>query len=1180
MKYVIWMGVVFVALLTAQDFRATLNGVVHDSSGAVIPGAKLEVKNVETGVVQQSTTLTQGDFTVPFLRPGTYTVAAEAAGFKKVVRENIILRQGQAFSVTLVLEPGSLSEQITVTAETPLLETEKADRGTVIDNARITEFPITGRNPIMLTQLVPGVAFRGGSARAFDNGSINNWRMNGSPDRSSEFLLDGAPNNSQAGGNNVGLVPSADAVEEFRVHTNIYDAQYGKTGGGIISITLKSGANEFHGTAFDFMRRGAWTANSFQNNRNGAAKGNFREDQIGGVFSGPVRIPKLYDGRNRSFFMLSYEDYYLSDPSPFTGSVPAQEFLDGDFSKLDDAQGRKIVVYDPNTGRMVNNVWTRDPFASNLIPKDRINPISRKILGYLAQPNRDRGPGQGYSQGNLFQPGGLNNWKDDFYNLAAKVDHNLNASQRMFFRYATNSRIQQKNTTGIMDRPGEGESQTSRVNQAFTADWVGSLRPTVLANLRVSFNRFVEEAIDPHNYGFDITQLGFPKSVAQQLPNPSYFGVYTYAGYTGQGMGGSLRNITNNFAIHPNLTWIRSSHTFKFGVDYRWVQYATLNPGSQFVLNSTTGFTQRDYLRGDTNPSTGNSIASFLLGMPASGGAEYRAKPFTTTPYVFPYIQDDWKVTPKLTLNLGFRMDFTFPPTERFDRLNRGFDGKTTNPVNSLIDRTKYASLPELKGGMLFAGVNGVPRRAADVFMKTFQPRVGVAYRITDKIVFRGGYGRAYMNAGNGFIQTNGFSFNNQAITTPDGGRTARAGIMNDPFPSGVLLPPGAANGLQTFLGQGFTFVSPDYRLPHIDQFSAGFQFRLPGEGVLDVSYVGSRAKDLEGGKGVNEIDLATRQSCNILEGGSPSYCQALLPNPFAGLEPFRGTSYFTSTSLTRANLSRPYPHFGGLTQGARPDGRTWYNSLQISYETRRRGGLNAIVSYTLSKMMEQSGWADLQKGIMQRQLAVADTPHRLTAGVVYALPFGPGQRFPLTSNGFLKRVVGGWETNAILTVRSGEPLAFSGNVWYVKDARLPNVDRSAEVVRALQPCVARWNDNGTISMLAYSQSYGCTDYNFLIMPSYATSMSPARDGRLRSSGRTNVDFSLNKTTAINERVRVQFRAEAYNLSNTPGRPSINMDPANVNFGTALRTNSSNGSAGTGGAGPPRNIQLGIKVLF
>lgn len=1155
-------------VVIAQDFRATLNGVVLDSSGAVVPAAKVEITNAETGEINAVQTLAQGEFKVPFLRPGTYVVSAEAAGFKKLVRKNIVLRVGQTLSVSLTLELGAVTEAVTVTAAPPLLETEKADRGTVIDNARVTEFPINGRNALMLSQLVAGVVWRGSSNRAFDQNSIKRWVINGSPMASSDYLLDGAPNNSKAGLNDVGLMPSVDAVGEFRIHTNSYDAQYGKTGGGIVSITLKSGTNEYHGAVWEFARRGAWAANTFRNNRNGEPKGKYKVDMYGVQLGGPIQFPKIYDGRNRSFFMFSWERYQDDDPRGFTGSVPTLEFLDGDFSKLADAQGRPITIYDPSSGRLVNNFWTRDAFPGNRIPQARINPIARTILGYMPKPTRDAGPNQGYAVNNLFQPGGVNNWTNDFYNLAIKADHTFTPRHKAFFRFATNDRQERKNTNGIMDRPGEAESHTYRVNDAYVIDWVGTLRPTLLVNVRGSYNRFVEGAIDRDNYNFDITKLGFPKDLAARLPNPMYFGVYNYSGYVSQGLDPNV-NTTSNFAVHPNLTWIRSAHSLKAGVDMRWIQFANQEVGVQFGLNSTPGFTQKDYLRAD--PLSGNSIASFLLGAPNSGQADFQAQPLALYKYAAPYIQDDWKITRKLSLNLGLRWDFNLPPVERFNRVNRGFDAAVTNPVDGMVNRTAFPDLGKLRGGLLFAGSGGSPRRPADVYMKAIQPRLGAAYQLTSSMVVRGGWGRYYMNPSNNYILSHGFTYINNAITTLDNGRTPRPGLMSNPFPDGLRLPYGDSQGLLTFLGQSFAFLNPGFRLPYVDHFSFGIQYRLPMESVLDISYVGSRGNDLESTKPINEYDLETRRKCNLAEGGVPSYCDAQLPNPFAGLVPFMGTSHYTSPTLTRANLARPFPHYGGLTGSTRNDEKSWYNSMQITFETRRRGGLNVITTYTLAKHMVRSGYNDLQRDIMQQRLYENDMPHMLSVGAIYTLPVGRGQRFLNSSHRFWSRLLGNWETNAMFMYRSGAPWSLPTNVWYLKDAVLPGADWSAETVRVLRPCVAKWNDNNSITMVPPSVAAGCTDYNFLIMPRYAPTMNSGRDGRLRSEAPPNIDFSLNKTTRITERVGVQFRAEAFNLMNSATRPSWNNNPENPNFGVAFKTDSS---------GNPRIIQLGIKVLW
>jgi hypothetical protein len=387
----------------AQEFRATLTGRVTDPSNAAIPNAVVQIRNAGTNEIATSTTDNQGNYTIPFLKPGTYNLSAEVAGFKKVTQESLTLNVGQTATINLPMEVGAVTDTVTVTGEVPVLETANADRGLVIDEQRVREFPLNARNPFMLSLLTAGVNFNGNIIyqRPFDNGAIADWNINGSYDRNNEFLLDGAPNNGQAGNNNIALVPSVDAVQEFKIQTNSFDAQYGKTAGGIVNVSLKSGSNGFHGTAYEFARRIAWDANSFQNNARGAdkrgcvptdslclqnAQGHFL-DQYGGTIGGPIIFPKLYNGRNKSFFFAAYEGYREGTPTPLSLSVPAPEFLQGDFSNLKDTAGRQIVIYNPFSGRDVNGTWTRDPFTNNKIPGNMLNPIAQKILGFLPQPN-------------------------------------------------------------------------------------------------------------------------------------------------------------------------------------------------------------------------------------------------------------------------------------------------------------------------------------------------------------------------------------------------------------------------------------------------------------------------------------------------------------------------------------------------------------------------------------------------------------------------------------------------------------------------------------------------------------------------------------------------------------------------------------------------------------------------
>ena len=1164
------------ASIYGQEFRATITGRVTDSSGAAVPQARIEIRNTQTNEATQVLSGEQGAYSAPLLRPGAYSITVEAPGFRKYTREGLLLNVGQAVTVDIALELGTLTEQVTVTAETPLLETSKADRGGIIDNKQVAEFPLNARNPFMLSTLVAGVGFNGTVVyqRPFDNGAIADWSINGTANRNNDFLLDGAPNNSQAGGNNIALVPSVDAVQEFKIQTNSYDAQYGHSGGGTVNVTLKSGTNRLHGSVYEFARRNAWDANSFQNNAKGAPKDGHYLDQYGFEVDGPVVIPKLVNGRNRAFFMFAWEGYREGNPVPLSLSVPEMDMRRGDFSKLVDAQGRQITIFDPATGRNVNGVWTRDPFPGNIIPPDRINPIAQRILEYMPAPNTTTA-NVGYSQLNYFVPGGDQVQIEKFYNLAGKFDFNVTDRHRFFFRHAQNLRNLERTDNGMKRTPGhQGYYPHERINYADVLDWVSTLRPTVTLNLRLSFNRFTEANQMAGNDNFDLTSLGFPSSFVSQLSQPDWFGNYSFTGYIGLGRYPSVNN-TNNVAFAPSVFVIKGAHTIKAGLDARWVQYNTQNYGNPLSLSATPAFTQREWNRSDA--LSGNAIASWLLGTPSGGGADNNLFPIFLYKYYAPFVQDDWKITRTLTLNLGLRWDFNIPANERYDRMNRGFDTTVVNPADQLIDRNQFSGVPQLLGGLQFANVGGQPRTAGDVYMRAIQPRIGAAWQAAQKLVIRGGWGRYFVNPNNDYLQTFGFSVNTPIVNSLDSGQTPIPNLLNNPFPEGVQRPAGASLGAATFLGRGFNYVNQNFKIPHVDQFSFGLQYELPWRSRIEASYVGSRTRDLQTSRPLNTYDADFRRSCNLAEGGNPLYCDQQLPNPFRGLEPFRGTTLYTANTVTRATLAQPYPHFGSINELMRNDGRIWYNSLQLTYETRSQHGFNILASYTVSKMVEENGFDDLQRGIMQRSLYIWDRPHRLNIASIYELPFGPGKRFLRTNHGLLKRIVGGWETSMLFQYQSGRPWELPANLIYVKEAKVDSVDWASPRVYGVQPCVARWNDNGSITMQAFSAQAGCTDYNFLIAPRYYPRTSTHRDARLRLHAVPLADVSFNKTTVIGENMRLQFRCEIFNAFNTyhMWNASFNNNPDSATFGSfdkaAVAATSSN---------TPRYVQLAVKFLW
>lgn len=1168
--------VLMVSAMAAQEFRATITGRITDSTDAAIPKATLEIRNVDTNEVTVAVTSASGDYTAPLLRPGTYELSLQVPGFKAFTRSGVMLNVGQTATINIVLEVGNVTDQITVSAESPLVDTATANRGAVIDNQQVTEFPLNGRNPFMLSTLAAGVNFNGNLIypRPFDNGAIAQWSLNGSLGANNDFMLDGAPNNAQGGTNNIALVPPVDSVQEFKVQTNSYDAQYGHTGGGVVNVSLKSGTNSFHGTVYEFARRNSWDANSFQNNAAGAPRTGHYLDQYGVQAGGPVYIPGIYNGRDRSFFMVNYEGYREGTPGPLTLSVPEPEMREGDFSKLVDAQGRKITIYDPTTGRDVNGTWVRDPFPGNVIPQERVNPVARTIISYMREPNRPSPAGQGYARNNVFIPGGDQIMEDGFYNLVAKYDQRIGSRHSMFWRHASNSRYQERNTNGLFAEPGtDGYYRHQRINFAQVLDWITTVSPRVVLNARLSFNRYVEKNGRKGNEGFDITTLGFPQSLAAGLPHKPNFGRYTFSSYTALGAY-PTSNITNNWALHPNLTWVRGSHSIKAGVDMRTIQYITNNPGNVLALGATPSNTQKDYNRADS--LSGDSIASWLLGTPSNGSSVHNLFPTFLYQYYAPWVQDDWKVTRNLTINLGLRWDFNIPANERFDRLNRGFDAGVVNPVDAMVDREAFPDTPVLRGALLFAGVDGVPRNSADTYMRAIQPRIGFAYRLADRLALRGGWGRYYMNPSNDYLQTNGYSVTTSLINTLDGGRTYLPNLIDNPFPI-LDVPSGSSLGALTYLGRGFSFVNPNFKIPHVNQFSVSLQYELLQGIKIEAAYVGSRSGNLQTSRAFNTYDLAFRQQVNLMEGGNPAYGDELLPNPLYNLEPFAGTSSYSSLNTSRATQAAPYPAFGSLTELTRNDGAAWYNSFQLTLETRRRGGLNLLATYTLSKNIYRQGFNDVQRNIQQQGIYQFDRTHRLTLGAVYQLPFGEGRRFLNTSHGVWKRLLSGWETTWMLQAQSGLPWALPGNVLYVKEAKLPNIDWSQPRVYGVSPCVARWNDNGSITMLPSSVQNGCTDYNFLVLPRYSPRLTPNYDSRLRLHAVPQADASLNKLTRITENTALQFRVEAFNVFNTyyPYNAHFVNNAESATFGSLDKA-----SVATGSANYPRYVQLGLKFIW
>ena len=793
----------------AQEFRATVRGQVVDSSKAALPGATITVRNQETGEVATATTNNEGNYTVPFLRPGLYSVIVEMSGFQTYNRTDMRLQVSEVAVINAQLGVGGVTESVSVSAEAPLLVTSNADRGTVIDAARIAELPLQSRSPMALAVLVAGVNYNAQAVylRPFDNGALAAWSMNGGASSNNEFLLDGVPNNANQGGNNIAYVPPAEAVQEMKISTNSYDAQYGRTAGGVVNMSLKSGTNSFHGVVYDFMRRKALAANSFLLNSRNSPKTDQYIDQYGFSVDGPI-------WKNKTFFLFTGEKYREGTPAPLFSNVPTQAFRNGDFSNLVDASGNLIRIYDPATGRDVNGLWTRDPFPDNRIPANRINPTARAIMSYYPEPN-NVDPSVAPWQRNLAWAEHFN--KDLFWNWAGKVDHNFGANDRAFFRWAENEREEQGNRgNAIRTGPAQaGQLPLIRSNRAMVADWVHIFGAGSVFNLRGGYTDFLEWGYSAFATGFDATEF-WPNSLVQQFPSGPLGGVFPqieldqYATLS----RGNNSNQNRNWSLQPNVSLNRGNHNIRSGLDLRWINVHNNN------FNNAGGLVQfnRDFTRrtlGSTAALEGNAFASFLLGAPSGGTVDINPVAHYKWFFAAPWIQDDWRVNSRLTVNLGFRWDINGSVTEENDMLNYAFDPAIVNPVSARLPGGQ-----QVRGGIRFVGVDGAPDRPWKLDKNNWQGRVGMAFSLNEKTVLRAGYGKYFLNP-TGQGNNAGFFSPTGLIGSTDGGRTPTYALSN-PWPSGIQAPPGSSLGAETFLGRGPSFSNPDFVVPNVHQFSAG----------------------------------------------------------------------------------------------------------------------------------------------------------------------------------------------------------------------------------------------------------------------------------------------------------------------------------------------------------------------
>ena len=1135
--------------LGAQDARGTLLGRVTDPVDAVILDAKVEATNVDTGVKFSSVTNRTGDYIFPLLVPGSYSVKVEHPGFKTYTRTGIVVRVNDQVAINVSLEVGQASQSVQVNAEAPLLDTSSASMGQVVDSRTILELPLKDGMVVIMATYAPGVIFTPESAgyiRPFDTSSPSTMSIDGTRSGSNQFMMDGAPNMQ---GTQIAYSPPPGVVEEFKVQSATFDASSGFMGGASLNMSLKSGTNGVHGQVYYFMQNPVFTANKFF--RLAAGKPQFRLYRWGGNVSGPVDIPKIYNGHNRTFFMYGYEGIWSFDPSPWVvESVPTAAQRTGDLSDLLTQGGSRYQIYDPfSIAAAGNGRFSRAPVPGNRIPGNLINPVARKIAALWDLPN----------QAGTFD--GTNNYtkgknaQDTYWNHIVRVDHNVSEKQRLYVR--TNfTDLQRPENIRHNDAVGDN---FYRYNKGFAFDHVYTVSPSLFVNTRYTLTRFIT-GYTPFQQGFDLAGLGFSPDFIKQINSvdPRYLKLpnFSVSGYSSLGGVNARQNMATD--IHEaaaNVTHIVRSHTLHYGFAYRVYRR------NQFVLNNSAGLFNFDstWTRGplDNSPASpiGQGLASFLYGLPASGtfviNDSYADQ--SAVPAVF--VQNDWKLSRKLTLSLGLRYERPSPVTERYNRSIRDFDSNVVSPIQAqALANYAKSPIPELPvsqfkvlGGLNYAGVNGLPRTLWKSNQNLFMPRIGFAYSITPRTVVRGGYGIFFDALGVVNVNANqtGFSQTTDMVPSLDNGLSYAATLTN-PFPGGFLLPPGSAGGVSTSLGQSISFFDENTTSSYMQRWQLAVQRQLTGSTLIEASYVGNRGTRMQVSKDLNPTPAKYLSTLPVRDQATIDFLSAQVSNPFYPLLP---KTNLASTLVARSQLLKPFPEFSGVSVNQNL-GYSWYHSLQVRLEKRFSGGLNAQMSYTWSKTMEALSYLNAPDPALEEVISTQDRTHRLAVIWLYELPFGRGKRLGRSANAVVSKFISGWQVQGIYTAQSGAALGF-GNAIFVGD--LKNIPLPKD-----QRTVDRWFNIDAGFERNSARQLGSNIRTF-----------PSRFSGVRADGPNNWDMSVIKNTRLSERTQLQFRAEAINALNHPQFTAPNTTTTSTAFGTV-----------TGEFAWPRVIQFGIKALF
>ncbi|WP_446743089.1 carboxypeptidase regulatory-like domain-containing protein [Silvibacterium acidisoli] len=1126
--------------------NGAISGHVTDVSGSSVRNADIDIVSTTTKETQTVHTNDDGYFQFPSMTPGSYVLHAHASSFAPYTMNNLKLEVGTPRSLEIVLSPEKSVQQVEVTATAPELVTDNPNRGNVIESQFVQNTPLNVRNPLQLVNFAQGVtAFSTDSGNNDTSQALTNtFRINGGKLATTESLLDGGANTTGYDYNAAAAIPTVDSIQEFKVLTTAYSPEWGRTSGGIVTFATKSGTNNFHGSVFEYLRNSALDSNGYNANAAGEAKPHFQRNQFGYALGGPVAIPHLYDGKDRTFFFSNFEGLRQSQAGSFLGTVPTALERKGDFSQTYDTNGNLIVIYDPRTTMLDPTApagttrYIRTPFAGNVIPSQYLNGTGAAILSNYPLPNR---AGEGASS------------TDNFFSNATTASNQNNVNFRLDHRFSDRHSIfgrfnwfQRNNINpdpygnGLSYEPGNQRLPGYNIMADHT--WV--LNPGMVFEHHFLYAH-QESNRSPNSLGFDPTTLGFNGNTIAGLTATSFPEVTATRISSIGPEGGLEKDYGTILEYAASLTQLFGTHSFKYGFDFR--HFSTgLDVAQELTATAAGNYS------GGPNPQaavgdSGSGVADLLLGA-GTVSSGYAPGFVASHPYFAFYWQDDYHVVPKLTLTYGLRYNLELPDVEannQYVYLNLN----SASPLN-----TSVTSLGNLTGGPGFVGVNGTGRRLQKSQTLNFDPRFGFAYRFDDLTVIRGGFGIFHAPPVDLANASVGFSAVTTSNPTEANGVTPLFNLSN-PFPNGLNQPTGNTLGLDTMLGQNISGVERDQHISYSEQWSLDIQRQLPDNFVVTLGYVGNNGRHLYQAVNYNQLpDADLKMGSSLL---------ATVSNPFHGVIT-DATSSLSLPTVQAGQLLRPHPQFLNMTATS-GIGASSYNALQLSVEHRFSHGLALLAAYTFSTMFDNVGdyltTAALQDNNCpqcDRSISSQDLTHVIRISGQYELPIGHGKAW--LNHGVASNVFGGFTVGSFYTYDSGLPVTLSS----------PNFCNCFGGGTSMRPTL-------TGKSIAPPGGRQIKNGGLYFNPAAFTTTAPYTFGNasrylsdVRAPGTNNFDMLAARRFPLHDQLGLDFRAEFFNAFNRVQFAGPNTSISSSSFGEIFLTQ----------ANTAREIQASLRLSF